>query len=513
MRRLVLLLWVLAGASMWGAEAASAKELLPKDGDTLVAWLADDARRPRHAEVALQLIEIDDVPASATKALLALARAKDPVERACAVHALGYVGTPSAEVLDALGIAAMFAADAPPPPDTTGWARIEGRCFGQAFVPRGHGGWTRYLVFRSVGGMRLVHDLLLTEPPPPPPRPQRPPPPSKSLWTVRTHLLAVQSSTPLRMLQVGSKPPQTWQLEPDGNRVVFTPARRPRQVAQARRSGSLADLVTSSVQGAVVRLLGRGDASLMRKALTHEKAEVRRAAIAALRVTADPKPYARELFDLLLTDKSRQLERVFRRVGAEAGPVLRDAIRGKDLRRAGVALSWISRLRGDAGAAAVAVAERIDDPAGLEINSLFEAVKSMGAQAAPATDALRRFIREKRLHYELALDAIGSIGPAAKPAVPDLVAIARARAGFGHGRLRATLALRAIEPTHPELVDFFVGCLTDANSNVIALALLHVPRWRPVDPRIREAVRKATHHKEAAIRRDAVRMLEQIQQG
>ena len=111
-------------AFIWGCvlavpSGAQAGELLPTSGDELLTWLADDARRPRHAEVALQLIEIDDVPAAATKALLGLAHSKDPVERACAVHALGYVGVPSSEVLDALGIAAMFAAEAPPAPDAT----------------------------------------------------------------------------------------------------------------------------------------------------------------------------------------------------------------------------------------------------------------------------------------------------------------------------------------------------------------------------------------------------------
>lgn len=119
-------------------------------------------------------------------------------------------------------------------------------------------------------------------------------------------------------------------------------------------------------------------------------------------------------------------------------------------------------------------------------------------------------MRNRREHYELALDTLADIGPGAKAAVPELVDVARTRPGFGHGRLRATLALAAIAPAHSELPAFVAACLADPNSNVIELACLHVGGWSKVHPTIRRALRRATKHPDGRVRAAAEEALKRL---
>jgi hypothetical protein len=94
--------------------------------------------------------------------------------------------------------------------------------------------------------------------------------------------------------------------------------------------------------------------------------------------------------------------------------------------------------------------------------------------------------------------------------VPEVVDIARRRPGFGHGRLRATMALASIEPDHPELPGFVAKCFTDPSDNVVELALLNLAGGSKPTPEVLAALRTASKHENKHIRDAARRMLARL---
>ena len=315
--------------------------------------------------------------------------------------------------------------------------------------------------------------------------------------------LSVKAPNPVVLEVVGSAPPTGWRIDTSGARLDPVPAGGTAGTCSVAEPGALAELVHTTAEQAAAAVLARSEDTWLRWALGRPEPLLRDAALAVLEGGRDATPFAAELFEILVTpSRPRTAVRVFRTIGKAAGPVLAEAVASEDVTRRDAALEWTATLGSDAAAAIPAVAALVESGQ-VPTSTLFRVISAVGPRAGAATAALAAFVRERRERYELALDVLADIGPAAKAALPDVLTIAQTRPGYGHGRLRATLALASIQPGHPELEGFIVACLDDANTNVIELMCLHVGSRERVSSRIRRALMNASKHPEPRVQRAA----------
>lgn len=475
-----------------------------------IAVLKDPKQRDLHAGAALALGYAKDSGPAAQTALVKACASRDPVLAACAAHALGHVDSPGAASFHAL----LELLDYPvtllePAGNAKGWGRLNNRAFAYRYVPRGDGGFTNWVVFRTWGKRKVEQSLHVASRRGGPRFPGGAAVPPHGGWVTSTKEVRLEKADPATVQVVGADPATGWRLEGDG--IVLVPRRRP-ILHRASKPGALRDLVVRAATNALGSVIQKGDKALVRRALTHKNAAVRDIALAVLMHARDPAPFAQEIFDIIvLHPKTRFVRRVFRRVGPASGPVLKRAIESdEEVRRSkGVYLTGV--MGADAKLAVPAVANLLGKSDVVPLSDVLNALNGVGREAGAATEALRAYVRERREHYELALDTLRSIGPAAKAAVPDLVEIARKRPGFGHGRLRATMALAAIQPGHPELPGFVAACFSDPSDNVVELALLNLAGWSRPSPEVLAALRNASKHKNKHIRDAARRMLGRLE--
>ncbi|MHC4849473.1 MAG: hypothetical protein ACYTEG_13595, partial [Planctomycetota bacterium] len=233
-----------------------------------IAALKDPKQRGIHARAALALGYAENAGPAARAALIDACRSRDPVLAACAAHALGQVGSPSLASFNALlGLLDYPVTLREPAKGAKGWGLLSDRAFVYRYVPRGRGGYTDWVVFRTWGKRQIQQSIHAAPRLAGPKLPGGAPVEPHGGWTTSTNEVRLTQQTPATVQLVGANPAAGWRLEGDG--LVAVSGSRPTRW-HASKPGALRGLVRQAATEALRSVLARGDAALVRRALEHE---------------------------------------------------------------------------------------------------------------------------------------------------------------------------------------------------------------------------------------------------
>ena len=197
----------------------------------------------------------------------------------------------------------------------------------------------------------------------------------------------------------------------------------------------------------------------------------------------------------------------------EAVPALIDMLGRRDPEEGRAAAYALGCIGPDAGAAVPALLQAYRDRNSRIAESALSALQWIGPAASPAAPVLIDEIDSAQKHGWLThcideIDTLGSIGPAAKAAVPILRQTLKHEAT--NVRLASVRALRDIGPDASAAIPEVLEALRDDDGQVRAYAAGALGCFGKKDPRVRAALEAALVHQDVYMRIDAAGALLRI---